>query len=219
VQQVPDVQQAKCGQLSCCDRGCPLPRLVCLMATGSAPAVLLRLPRRLPACLPLPPAAAGPKPPPIMWLARCMLASMLLLRGLQPGAAHALHWHASRRPAGDRYSDCPPTSARPELHRGLRGRALPCMMRALYASSLPACAPAWPVARAAAVGEPPLDASASTATFQPVRTNLAGFASTGRSAFFTRMNVQSHTANAANCSGLEWVTVSVRSGTPCARAG
>jgi hypothetical protein len=50
--------------------------LVCPMVIGSAPAVPLRRPHRLPPRLPLPFSAAGPGPlPTMMWLARCVLAS------------------------------------------------------------------------------------------------------------------------------------------------
>jgi hypothetical protein len=61
--------------------------LVCLMMIGSAPAVLLRLPRLPPPHLPLPLADAGPGPlPTMMWLARCAMAATRV--------PHAEHWHA-----------------------------------------------------------------------------------------------------------------------------
>jgi hypothetical protein len=51
------------------------------MVIGSAPAVLLRRPRRPPPCLPLPLPAAGPRPlPTMLWPARCVLASTVLHR-------------------------------------------------------------------------------------------------------------------------------------------
>jgi hypothetical protein len=81
--------------------------LVCLVVIGSAPAVLLRRPRRPPPCLPLPLPAASPGPlPTMMWPARCVLASTVLPRCCYAMAAtggstcSALACVGSARPLG-----------------------------------------------------------------------------------------------------------------------
>jgi hypothetical protein len=81
--------------------------LVCLMGIGSAPAVPLRRPRRLPPRLPLPLPAAGPGPlPKMMWLARCVLAGTVrprcccVMAATGGSTCSALALASSARPLG-----------------------------------------------------------------------------------------------------------------------